>query len=607
MLRLALLLGLLAAAARAQLTFERRTVPIAGPAIVVTTADFNADGRTDAAVVNITGAVSVYLGRGDGSFDAARSVSLPFVPVRMIATADLNRDGRVDLVVTNNLNHSVSVALGRGDGSFLPGVEFPCGRSPQGVAAADFTGDGRLDIAVANNTGLIPSQSGTTVSVLVGRGDGTFGTPVPSPVAGERPVFVEPGDFNGDGKADLVVVSAFTPMASILLSRGDGSFEPPQTPNVGPPLAARPAVADLNRDGKLDIAFSVGGAFTNYLGNGDGTFRTPPFGGPLDGMGLMTGDFNWDGVPDAVSFHPPFAAAIVMLGRGDGFFGQQQPFEIGPMATDFALGDFNNDGGLDFLATHQAISSFTLLLNTTRRPAVLANGVVNAASFLSGPLSVAPGEIVTIFGRNLGPSTMVTAKLRTPEYLDTLLEGTRVLFDGVEAPLIYTWSGQVSVVVPYGVSGKTTTELRVIYQSTSSPPLTLGVVPSVPGIFTATSSGTGMAAALNQNGTFNSAQNPAAKGSIITFFATGEGQTIPPGVDGRLATVPLPAPILPVVVGIANIGAEVLYAGAAPGLVSGLMQINARVPNDAPSGPRVPLIIRVGEALSQPGVTIAIE
>jgi uncharacterized protein (TIGR03437 family) len=524
----------------------------------------------------------------------------------MIVTADFNSDGRLDLAVSNVINNSVSVALGRGDGTFLPGVEFPCGRSPQGIAAADFTGDGLLDLAVANNTGLLPSQPGTTVTVLAGRVAGTFGPPVANPIAGERPVYVEPGDLNADGKADLIVVHGVGPNATILLGRDGGSFNTPRTLNVPLPLAGHAAVADLNRDGKLDVALSMSGSYISYLGRGDGTFQTPPFGGPLDGIGLVAGDFNGDGIPDVASFNQPFAAAIVMLGRGDGSFGEQQGFEIGTGASDFVLGDFNGDGRLDLVFTHHASASFTLLLNTTSRPAMAANGVVNAASFRPGPLAVAPGEIVTIFGRDLGPSDLVTARLRTPEYLDTVLAGTRVLFDGVEAPLIYAWSFQVSAVVPYGVSGKATTEMRVMYNSTSSPPIVLRVAPALPGIFTANASGVGQAAAVNQNGTFNSPSNPAAKGSIVTFFATGEGQTNPPGVDGRLAMAPLPVPVLDVVVGVANIGAEVVYAGLAPGFVSGLMQINARIPPDAPSGGAVPLVIRVGDSFSQPGVTIAI-
>jgi len=139
----------------------------------------------------------------------------------------------------------------------------------------------------------------------------------------------------------------------------------------------------------------------------------------------------------------------------------------------------------------------------------------------------------------------------------------------------------------------------------------LDVVPSSPGVFTTNAAGFGQAAAFNQDLSPNSPGNPAARGTIITFFATGEGETTPPGVDGRImprgdSPLTLPMPALPVIVGVANRGAEVLYAGAVPGQVAGLLQINARIPDDAPTGPGVPLLIKAGDAFSQPGVTLAI-
>jgi uncharacterized protein (TIGR03437 family) len=140
-----------------------------------------------------------------------------------------------------------------------------------------------------------------------------------------------------------------------------------------------------------------------------------------------------------------------------------------------------------------------------------------------------------------------------------------VLFDRVAAPLIYVREDRISAVVRYGVSGKNTTQLQIVVGLTRSAPVTLRVVAAVPGIFTADSSG--QVAAVNQDGTYNSPSSPAAKGSVVTFFATGEGQTDPPGIDGKLAVVPLPAPVLTVVVAINNMGAEIRYVGAAPGLV----------------------------------------
>jgi uncharacterized protein (TIGR03437 family) len=133
----------------------------------------------------------------------------------------------------------------------------------------------------------------------------------------------------------------------------------------------------------------------------------------------------------------------------------------------------------------------------------------------------------------------------------------------------------------------------------------LNVAPSAPALFTAASSGTGQAAALNQDSSANSVSNPAAAGSVIVLFGTGEGQTNPAGQDGVVANGIYPAPVQPVSVKIGGKPAQVLYAGAAPGEVAGLLQINAQIPAGV-TGNSVSVQITVGVASSQPGVTIAI-
>jgi len=586
------------------LSFARRDFS-AGPGVItMTMADFNGGGKPDIAVVNASSSVSVLLGRGDGSFDAARQISVG-TEARFIAAADLNGDGRIDLVTTSSLSHVVAVALGRGDGTFGPAQQFPAGTSPFGIVPADFNGDGKVDLAVANNAGLIPSQAANTVSVLLGKGDGTFGAPVSFPV-GQRPYTLAAGDFNRDGKADLAVALNNTNEASVLIGNGDGTFQPARTLMVAFGVYMGIRVEDFNLDGRPDLATTMGGAASVLLGNGDGTFQ-PARVFEMDSTQLATGDINGDGFPDLVGVSAPFSVAVVLLGHGDGSFDAQQPFQTGKVPADLVVGDLNGDGKVDIVTGNQGEGTVTVLLNSTPRPVLRANAIVNAASYVSPPLTVAPGEIVTIFGQNMGPSELATLRLKTPDSVDTTLAGTRVLFDGVPAPLIYVRGDQISGVVPYAVSGKTVTRLQVEYGGVKSDAVALRVVPAVPGIFSADSSGLGPAAAINQDGRLNSPANPAAKGSVITFFATGEGQTSPAGVDGKVASVPLPTPILPLVVGIANIGAEVLYAGAAPGVVAGLLQVNVRVPTDAPSGPGVGLVIKVGEVFSQPGITVAIQ
>jgi uncharacterized protein (TIGR03437 family) len=252
-------------------------------------------------------------------------------------------------------------------------------------------------------------------------------------------------------------------------------------------------------------------------------------------------------------------------------------------------------------ATSQAMIA---LIDFSADPHLAAGGLVHAASFLGGP--VAPGEIVTIFGANLGPAALSTAQLDPTGKLSNSIAGTQVLFDGVPAPIVYSSAGQVSAIVPYAVAGKTSTVVTTIYNGgKSSNAIAAPVAGSAPGIFTI-SGGKGQAAALNQDGNFNSSSNPAPAGSVVVLFATGEGQTSPPGIDGQIATSSFPVPVLPVSVTIGGQAAQVAYGGAAPSEVAGVFQLNVQIPAGTPPGD-VPVTVTVGSAASQPGVTIAVK
>jgi uncharacterized protein (TIGR03437 family) len=231
-------------------------------------------------------------------------------------------------------------------------------------------------------------------------------------------------------------------------------------------------------------------------------------------------------------------------------------------------------------------------------------GIASAASYAGG--AVAPGEIVILAGTGIGPAALTTAALNAQGEIARTLADTRILFDDTPAPLIYVSAGQSSAVVPYNVAGKQSVRVVVEQGSNRSAAITVPVVAAKPALFSANSSGRGPGAILNQDTSFNSASNPAAKGSVIVLFGTGEGQTDPPGVDGRLANSVFPKPALPVSVTIGNTRVTQLsYAGAAPGLVSGVFQINVVIPPDVPSGD-VPVTVAVGSFTSQTGLTVAI-
>lgn len=244
----------------------------------------------------------------------------------------------------------------------------------------------------------------------------------------------------------------------------------------------------------------------------------------------------------------------------------------------------------------------------TQEPAgihVTAAGVLNAASYEGG--AVAPGTLVTIFGEGFGPATLAALELDTTgRRVKSDLASTRVLFDGVAAPMIYAVDGQVSVVTPFSIGGRESTSMQAEYQGQASEAVTLRVVPTQPAIFTQSRAGTGPAVVLNQNNMLNTSDNPAARNSIVQIYATGGGLLQPAVQDGAIAMPPLARPVVPVRVRIGGRDAEVTYAGVAPGLVTGVMQINVRIPALAAASDAVPITVQIGDAESAAGVTLSV-
>ncbi len=252
-----------------------------------------------------------------------------------------------------------------------------------------------------------------------------------------------------------------------------------------------------------------------------------------------------------------------------------------------------------------ASNELDLVALITPSPSFTAAGVLNVASYRGG--AVAPGALITIFGSRMGADQLTTLKLTADgKKVETTIANARVLLDGVAAPMIFVKADQLSCVAPYTLAGKTSAQIQVEYQGKRSEPVTVPVADAAPGIFTAASSGKGQGAILNEDGSFNSARRPAAPGSIVVIYATGEGAVDPPVQDGQVTAPPLSKPKLPVSVKIGGLDAEVIYAGPAPGLVAGVLQVNARINTATPVGDVVPVLISVGTFTSQPEVTLAV-
>jgi uncharacterized protein (TIGR03437 family) len=231
------------------------------------------------------------------------------------------------------------------------------------------------------------------------------------------------------------------------------------------------------------------------------------------------------------------------------------------------------------------------------------SSVVNSASYLEGP--VAPGELITIFGANLGPTSGAQGQLNGSSVADTI-QDTQVSIGGVMAPLLFASSTQINTVVPFGVTG-TTAQLQVLYQGQPTVSSTLSVEPASPAVFSINGDGGGQGAILNQDGTVNSSSNPAAQGSVVVLYATGGGITTPASTDGLITGAPYPAPMLPVSVTIYGLPATVLYAGAAPGMVAGVLQINVVLPAGAGPYTYDEVVVTIGDYVSPSAVTVSVQ
>jgi uncharacterized protein (TIGR03437 family) len=275
----------------------------------------------------------------------------------------------------------------------------------------------------------------------------------------------------------------------------------------------------------------------------------------------------------------------------------------GPVTVDangnaIAAGNVPNQGDITLIA-----------LTTVQGPPRLVGTCIaqSGSPNTSGPL--APGEIVSIYGAGFGPAQGVAAQA-SGNTIGTQLGGVQVLIEDTPVPLLYVSSTQINLVAPYLLNGRSAAHIKIVTADATSNEVVLGVQPSAPEIFlnAAVSGENPTAAILNQDGTVNSSNNPAHIGDTVAMFVSGVGQTTPPGVDGEIPQAAGGTPVLPIMVQVYTAGvgpyANVTYAGNAPGLVSGLTQVNFQMPsvNLVGAGPlyQAQIILYVGANSSNP-------
>ena len=417
-------------------------------------------------------------------------------------------------------------------------------------------------------------------------------------------------------------VKRLSPGGTITTVAGGGNVYPPPDGIQATSAALAPDAIAVDNSGNLFIADSVrvccpgrifkispSGTLTMVAGGGSAL--------PVDGGPAMNIDLSLNGIAidDAGNLLATDSSRVWKISTdgtihaiggtgevprsyisGDGALATSVPLSLKTLTVDRLGNVFACESGPPW-----SLSDIRILRPI--RNSVLITAVFDAAGERANP--VAPGKIALIYGGNLGP-TQLTQSQPTGGRFPTQFSGTSVTFNGIPAPILYTSATQVAAIVPYAISGGIA-QVILTYQGQASATFAVSVAPSAPSLFTLNQTGVGQAAAINAgDGTVNTATNPVHIGGYISLYATGEGQTTPGEQDGTVDGTTPPKPVLPVSATVGGIPATVQYAGGVPGQVSGLLQVNVQVPNGVQPGGYTPVVVRVGDAVSGPGVWIAV-
>jgi len=470
--------------ATSSISLGRSDLSVASQPESVVTGDFNQDGIPDLAVASFSGAVSVLIGNGDGTFRGHIDYTTG-AGARGIVTGDFNGDGKLDLAIANQTGNTVSILLGNGDGTFQGHVDYPAGTGPFSLATGDFDGDGVLDLAVVN-------QSTNQVSILLGVGDGTFEFSG-SYDTGQLPFGIAIGDFNRDGQLDLAVANYTDGTVSILLGYGDGTFGT-RTDYATGPSPEMLATADLNADGKLDLAVGTNQATASQisilLGNGDGTFQPHnDFPAGSKPRSVIPADFNGDGKIDLAVANYGSSNVSLLLGKGDGTFSSGIDYPTGTSPQSITTGDFAGNGRLDLAVANYGSNTASVLLQI---PAVALSP--SSLSF-SGQELGTTSEPQSIALTNTGSAPLKVKSIG--------VQGDFAQNNTCNATIQAGTNCEISVTFTPTVSGTRSGMVTIADNAVNSPQ-------------TGSLSGTGTIATTT---TLSSSLNPSSYGQAVTFTA----------------------------------------------------------------------------------------
>jgi len=594
--------------------------PVSGVAADASGNVYIADGINHIRKVDTNGTITTIAGNGNGAFagDGGPALQAQFSGPNSLALDSAGNIYFSDVFNrrTRMISTSGAVTTVAGGGTVAPFVDGgPATSADFTPAGLSVDGTGKLFIA-AYDDGLIMEVSNGTMTSVAGNNH-------LSPTIYTSAVINGASDPAVDSQGNRYVVSQstvsrITPAGVTTVVAGNG-VNCLITPVVnscfsgdgGPALAAQlyfPSGATVDQAGNLFIAdtgnrrireVSTSGIITTYAGGGGNT-----------GEGVQA---------LSAALEP---GSIAVDSSNNVFFtdGQTRIRKISPGGLVFTvagngISGYSGDGGL---ATSAELSSpFGIALDasgeiyfvddaetvirelTPTTVTLTVNAILDAATETSGP--VAPGKIVVIYGSGMGPAQLTIAAPLNGVF-GTEAGGTRVYFNGIPAPILYSSAGQIAAIAPYEIAGSATAQVTVSYQNAVSPAIAIAVAPSAPSFFSLNGTGAGPIAAVNQDGSVNDAAHPAPIGGYVSLYANGTGLTSPASLNGQLASAPYPMIALPVVVKVGGIPATVPYSGAAPTEVAGLSQIVIQIPQGVQPGGYVPVVLTTGNASSANGV-----